>query len=251
VDEVHGQLRDSIVSGRLVPGTRLIEKQLADELGVSRGTVRSALRLLAAEGLVDEAPHKGSTVREISIDELVDVFNARVGIETSAIRLCAKQQVPTGPLRAEIAAMEAAVEADDVASLTQHEYLFHARLCELSGNRFIVELFRSLAAQIRIAIGRDTEFTDNLEAAPGAHVPLVEAIEAGDEGLAAELLAHHMNATVVDFIETSALKLVRTRVLTPTELHAPPDVLRRVSGLGEGSGETPSDPIRSENKEEK
>src|SRR6266540_986159 len=79
-EDVYDQLRASIVSSVFRPGERLVEARLAEELGVSRGTVRDALRRLAADGLIEEQPHRGSVVKELTLDELVDIFNVRVGL---------------------------------------------------------------------------------------------------------------------------------------------------------------------------
>jgi DNA-binding GntR family transcriptional regulator len=229
-DNAYSELRESIVSAAFKPGERLIEARLADELGVSRGTVRDALRRLAADGLVEVLPHRGAVVKDMSIEELVDISNVRVGIETSAIRLCVKLGVPTTRLRALIVQMEHELARGNASRLTDVEFLFHETLCELSGNDFLLRLWRSLAAQIRISMGRDA---GHPEATAAAHVPLVEAIEAKNEQAAMELLEHHMNLTVLDYLRRNHLDELSARVLSPATTTLPPEILRIVGGLGD------------------
>ena len=237
VDDAYDQIRSSVVRGNLKPGTRLIETSLATEMAVSRGTVRSALRRLVAEGLVAEEPHKGCVVRELSLEELVDLFNARVGIERAAIRLCARRRVSTERLWKQVRAMESAAAAGDTAQLAADEFRFHETLCELSENPYLLRNYRSLAAQIRIAIGQDTDFTASPATAPEAHVPLVNAIDDGDEWLAEALLEHHINFTVAEYLKKRGLQDLLERVLTPSndfDLNAVP--FQIAGGMGDPSG---------------
>ena len=127
--------------------------------------------------------------------------------------------------------MEAARQGENVA-LSEAEFQFHDALCELSGNHFLLSLYRSLAAQIRMSIGRDAEMTNLPLAIAPSHVPLVEAIEAGDEHLAARLLEHHMNDTVLDYLRRTEARVLYERVLAPAASDLPQDVIRVAGGLG-------------------
>src|SRR5207249_1345512 len=81
------------------------------ELGVSRGPVREALKRLRDEGLVVDSVHRGVYVRVFTVDDIVDLYNVRVGLESVAVRLAARLRSPTAPLRQSIDGMHAAAGA--------------------------------------------------------------------------------------------------------------------------------------------
>lgn len=88
--QVLEQLREAIISGLLIPGARLIERELTEQMGVSRTVVREALRQLEAEHLVEVIPNKGPFVRQPSIDEAEDLYRIRAVLHGLAARMCAE-----------------------------------------------------------------------------------------------------------------------------------------------------------------
>jgi DNA-binding GntR family transcriptional regulator len=86
---VHGQLRQAILSGKLPPGEWLRQEELAEELAVSRMPIRGALQLLGEEGLVEFIPHRGARVSPLSVEELEEIYAARMGLEGLAARYAA------------------------------------------------------------------------------------------------------------------------------------------------------------------
>lgn len=103
------ELREGIVTGSLAPGTPLREVTLAAELGVSRNTLREALRLLATEGLVSQRLHKGAVVNTMSTDRIRDIYLVRRTIELRAVEECGSATP------AALAAIEGAVRATERA----------------------------------------------------------------------------------------------------------------------------------------
>jgi DNA-binding GntR family transcriptional regulator len=195
-DQAYETLRASIVQGRYEPGYQLVEARLAAEMGVSRGPVREALKRLVEEGLVVDSLHRGSSVRVFTVDEIVDLYNVRIGLESVAIRLAAREGGPTEALRDAIDAMTAAGAAHDLAALAAHETAFHEALAELSGNDYISALFKSISAQVRMAMTLDNAaYSDPLEVAR-EHEPLVAAIERQDEDAAAALIVEHIGSSL-------------------------------------------------------
>lgn len=93
-DIVFTTLRDEILSGRLKPGAKLNSSQLAERLGVSRTPIREALNRLMSVGLVENAPHRGAYVRELSIDEVIELYYIRAALEGIAARLAARNIKP-------------------------------------------------------------------------------------------------------------------------------------------------------------
>src|ERR1051326_6185683 len=84
---VYEYLREEILAERLQPGTELLEVPLSEELGVSRGPIREAIRRLAAEGLVTVRPRRGAVVRSLSKDEFLELYQVREALEVMAVRL--------------------------------------------------------------------------------------------------------------------------------------------------------------------
>src|SRR4051812_16469171 len=90
VDRTAALIRQQIVEGRLVPGQRLIARDLVEQLGISRGPLREAFRRLAADGLVDLIPNRGAMVRRLSNDEIAQVYQIREALEGYAARRAAE-----------------------------------------------------------------------------------------------------------------------------------------------------------------
>ena len=180
-DRAYDAVRLGIVEGRFPMGHQLREIQLAAALGMSRGPVREALRRLSEEGLLEEEPHRGVRVREVSARDIVDLYNVRIALETTAIRLLIRNGVSTEPLRRVIDEQAEAARRGSSHIVARTGLEFHRTLCELSGNVVLAQVFRSLEAQVMMAISiGDARAPALLEPVQG-HRRLVERIEAGDE----------------------------------------------------------------------
>jgi DNA-binding GntR family transcriptional regulator len=177
-DLAYDAIRDSITAGDFAMGERLVETRLAAELGMSRAPVREALRRLLEEGLVIERAHHGMFVRSFNTAEIIDLYNARIALEAAALRLFARRGAPTEPLREQIARRRQAVSDGRFTDVVAADFALHDELMRGSGNAVLYDLFRKIAAQTLIAIALSdaamAEFVDE-------HVPMVEALERGDE----------------------------------------------------------------------
>ena len=134
--EVLQGLRSGILSGEIAPGTRLLEVPLANELGVSRGPVREALRQLEQEGLVEFYPHRGAVVVGVADAEVETIYGIRALLEgrafARACRVVTDEELEA--LAATVEKMISASEAGDVAAVTEHDMRFHGRVVEISGS---------------------------------------------------------------------------------------------------------------------
>jgi DNA-binding GntR family transcriptional regulator len=186
-------LRTAITSGQYRPGDHLGEVELAGGLGISRGTVREALRHLQQEGLVT-AGHRGMLrVNQLTPDEVRGLYQVRAALEGLAVATIVdsphREQAVTA-LRAAVARMSDAVT--DFADRVEADLGFHLLLCELAGNPMLVDSWRHLEGRIRIAImSHDTEQLPTVMAAD-RHAPIIDAIENGDVPTAVTVLQHHM-----------------------------------------------------------
>ncbi|WP_433516792.1 GntR family transcriptional regulator [Nonomuraea sp. CA-143628] len=186
-------LRHEIVSGALQPGEHIKEAQLSEALGISRGTLREALRSIENEGLIVNDGKGHTHVRTLSAAEIADVFEVR-----NALEILAASKLTRSPRRAEFAdLLESKIKPLQRQDLGFGERIefdlgFHAYLCELTGNSTLSAAWRQLIGQIRMMI-----IATGPERAMGRmryeeHVPIVDAIRSGDVDTVQETLTSHM-----------------------------------------------------------
>jgi DNA-binding GntR family transcriptional regulator len=190
-----GALRAAITSGRYRPGDHLGEVELAGGLGISRGTVREALRHLEQEGLVEAGPRGRLRVNSLSGDEIRGLYQVRAALEglaaTTIIRSPRRAEAVTA-LRA--ALDELAEESSEFTQRVEADLAFHLLLCRLADNPMLVESWRHLEGRIRVAI-----MSHDAAQLPGImsrdrHAPILDAIERGDTAAALQVVEDHMAA---------------------------------------------------------
>lgn len=189
-------IRASILDGRLAPGEQLVESHLADQLGVSRGPVRDALRELVEDCLAVERPRAGTSVRDIGADDLVDIYNVRLAVEALAMRLCIRRRASTARLRELIAEMRAAAAANDANQVVERELRFHEQLCRESGSEQLLRMFHRLEGPVHLALAMDDATYASLADIAEEHLPIVDAIDAGDDRGAIAVIDEHVMSTI-------------------------------------------------------
>lgn len=197
-------LRSAITSGRYRPGDPLREAEMATGLGVSRGTVREALRHLQQEGLVTAGARGTLRVHMHSPAEIRELYQVRAALEGLAVTLLtASQQRDT----AVTMLREAVSKLDEPhRSLSEHidaDLAFHLLLCELSGNSVLVDTWKHLEGRVRITILSDGDENHPQIMSTSHHAPIVDAIEAGDAFQALGVIQQHM-AIAADRLASSA-----------------------------------------------
>ena len=175
-------VRAAVVSGALAPGQRVGEAELSQSLGVSRGTLREAVRRLEQEGLLITLSHRGTFVRELSTEEITEVYGVRFALEGYAARRASAQLTP--PVRAMLRAcvddLQAQVQAGDFAAGVSADLRFHEAVCTVSGNRFLLEQWRSLVGLIAAAMHTaGPELVRPLQS-PREHRELLDSVESAD-----------------------------------------------------------------------
>lgn len=191
---VYAQIRARIVSGRLPSGSRLRERDLAEELDASRVPVREAILRLEAEGLVQTSPRRGATVAELRLPDVEELYDVRLALEVQAARLAARRAGngadPTGLGRA-LAEADAMLPSGDASAIAEANASVHDQILTLAGNRL-------LSATMRPVVGRDRWIFGMISAQRDAfqtcqeHHQLCDAIVAGDVELAAALAYAHI-----------------------------------------------------------
>jgi DNA-binding GntR family transcriptional regulator len=195
-DLAHEAIRESITAGNVEMGQRLVETQLAEELGMSRAPIREALRRLAEEGLVVEHPHHGTSVATLTADDVADLYNVRLGLEVVGLRCFMRRSGPIGPLRDRIDRMAKAAARGDRAGVVRAEFEFHRHIAKESGNAVLAKLFSDLEGRLTMVMALDDESFEDLHEVAAEHEPIVEALEAGDERRAVDLFEEHLVSTV-------------------------------------------------------
>jgi DNA-binding GntR family transcriptional regulator len=192
-------LREAIIDGSLVAGTPLVEARVADELAVSRGPVRSALHVLAGEGLVRTLPNGRTEVVGFGAADLHDLFRVRFELEGTAIRWGAERAAPLTPLEDAVAAFE--VEGATTPRLVELDIAFHRALVQRSGSRFLVEAWQAVAPVIQtvIAIGNrrfaEADPATHFRRIVASHEPLVATLRSARPDAAARLLQDQFELT--------------------------------------------------------
>ncbi len=187
------RLRDAISSGELAPGTHLAEVDLSETLGVSRGTLREALRHLQQEGLLTSDARGRLSVRVVTESEIRDIFAVRYALESLALEtLCAHSDRERVAKELSVA-LDAMREAEgDVLTQLDADLAFHERLCELSGNETLLQSWRSVMGLTRAAITAAGSRTALMNMAVDRHAPIVEFVREGDAASGREFLRAHM-----------------------------------------------------------
>jgi DNA-binding GntR family transcriptional regulator len=139
-------IREAIIDGRLAPGQRLKEEELARELGMSRTPVREALLTLESEGLVESIPRRGATVRSYAVGDLGDVYQLRALLEGYAARRAAVRISPDDVARLEESCdrFERLRAEDDLLDLVQENLRFHSVIHEVAASDRLTALIRKV-----------------------------------------------------------------------------------------------------------
>jgi phosphonate utilization transcriptional regulator len=191
---VQGELERMILSGELAPGEKLTEVALAGRLGVSRGPLREAFRMLEEAGLVRTEKNRGVFVRDIPIEEAVEIFDLRAAMDELVGRRLAEKITPAQlkEIRGVVDQMEQAVKAKDARQYHLLNLQFHDRLVELAGNGKLTAIYRKLIKEL--SLFRRLNLADGwlLPIPANEHRQIVKAIASGDPEVAGRAMFDHV-----------------------------------------------------------
>lgn len=191
-------LRDAIVSGEMRPGQPLIETELAAQLGVSRAPLREAMQVLVQDGLVEMIPYRGAIVRKLSSVDIEELYSFRSVLEQFAIRRILSNGDGTADvavLRGLYQSMLEAADENDLRMVNQIDREFHDTLIDLARHGLLNQSWRSVALRVRQAMAIRNRQNSDLKQVAYNHLPIIEAIAAGDETLALALIDRHIAST--------------------------------------------------------
>lgn len=194
---VQGELERQILSGELQAGERLNEVVLAQRLDVSRGPIREALRSLEEAGLVSFEKNRGATVRLISPESAVEIYELRATLEALACRRLAARVTPAqvDELRPLVDQMDIAVEAGDVGAFNRLNIAFHGRLVELAGSRELSVMYRRLVGNLTLFRLRTLAVEGSLRESNAEHRRILDCLAAADAGRSGQLMHDHIESS--------------------------------------------------------
>ena len=192
---VEAQLVRAIVEGRLAPGSRVYEADIARRMGVSRAPVREAARRLERQGVLVARPRHGFAVRTISVQEIDDLFEVRLSLEMTAIELACRKADDAG-----IARLRALIDTmvREAPTLPQHDRIatdlaFHTLISELSGNAHLHRIYANTQTEMQMIIALIDAVYDDPATLAATHYPIVDALQRRDASAARAAMRLHLD----------------------------------------------------------
>ena len=187
-------LRNAIKNGKLKPGERLMEVQLAEELGISRTPVREAIRKLEQEGYVIMLPRRGTYVSSVTINDVKEIFEIRTALEKLSTGLAARriENEELEQLQKLLASIEGYIEANDIDNIVKTDIEFHDLLYQVSRNSRLSGIISNLKEQLARFRTLSMSYPGRLKETLEEHREMVEAIASGDVESAREAAERHM-----------------------------------------------------------
>ena len=193
-DIVFNTLRKAILKGELEPGERLMEKQLAEKMGVSRTPIREAIRKLELEGLVIMIPRKGAEVAMITEQDIKDVLEVRAALESLAVKLACQRmdKQSTNELLAINDAFIGAARRKDVETVIKKDVEFHDAIYDATKNKKLTAMINNLQEQIYRFRVEYIRQMDDFSTLVEEHEEIVNAIVNQDSTTAQDIATRHI-----------------------------------------------------------
>jgi DNA-binding GntR family transcriptional regulator len=206
---VFESLREAIISGRLKPGERMMEIQMAEEMGVSRTPVREAIRKLELEGLVVMIPRKGAYVAGLSLKDIVEVFEIRGALEGLAAELAAERITDDEleNLERYLVMITEDIEKGDLGKVVETDTDFHTQLYKASRNDWLLQIINNLREQIQRFRTTSLSYPGRMKVAVEEHRQIVEAISSRNGKLARKLAYEH-----IEKAENSLMSMIQNGI---------------------------------------
>lgn len=189
VEQVYASLLDAISDGTLLPGARIVQEDIAEQLAVSRQPVLQALRLLRKDGFVMDAPGRGVLVAPLDVSKLVQIYQVRSTLDALAARLAAQARCTIDARL--ITQGRFAARGKDIKAMMTADTAFHQAIYTASGNPLIAQTAQTHWHHIRRAMGAVLQLSTMRESIWDEHEAIAKAIAQGDETKAETLIRQH------------------------------------------------------------
>jgi DNA-binding GntR family transcriptional regulator len=205
-------LRERILSGVLKPGERLLEEQLAADLGISRPPLREALRMIQSEGLVQSLPRRGMIVAPLDEKDAWEITTLRSALERTAIELALpiRQPEQLTECRQALSAMSAAAATNSRGPFVEASFRFHLAVVQLARHERLTAVFKSLYLQMQLCMAlnvrtREEQLGESLKANVKRHEELLHLIECGNvKKVLAAFVGHGERTFLTEIINAGA-----------------------------------------------
>jgi DNA-binding GntR family transcriptional regulator len=195
--DAYAAIRAAIVDGRLAPGSKVVVRPLAEELGLSPTPIKGALAALEREGFLVAVPHRGYFVPDVSAADMNEIYELREVLDGIAARRSA-----TGRAHAELAGQlkelldrqHECVARDDLAGYSELDVTFHRAILTASGNTRLLRVADNLLGQLRLGRIASTQVPGQVATSLTGHARIIAAIEAGDGSAAENAVRDHVRA---------------------------------------------------------
>ncbi|MGA1635702.1 MAG: GntR family transcriptional regulator [Gemmobacter sp.] len=203
--QIADRIRRAIVSGKLRPGTVLVETALAEQINVSRAPIREAIQILEADGLVETVAYKGKRVKPLTVREVAETYEMRQVYEVMAVRRIIERGADVAAGRQPCNQMAAAAAVDDRESLVAADERFHRLLIRLADHDLLLASWNSIYLRVHQIMALRNDRSVPLSDIAGNHPPIVDALVARDMDLAVALISEHTHS-LVDFDPESIVR---------------------------------------------
>ncbi|NLO88764.1 MAG: GntR family transcriptional regulator [Clostridia bacterium] len=194
-EEVFIMLREAILNGKLKPGDRLVERELAEQLGVSRTPVREALRKLELENLVTHIPRKGVIVSEVSKNDVMEILDIRACLEGLGARVAAQKasEKDIEELKECIEKIKEGMSKNNMEEVSKLHNDFHSKILEIAGYPRLSQMVSSLGDYISRFTKMGYTIPGRMDKAMKEHYELLEAITQRNPELAKQIAEDHID----------------------------------------------------------
>lgn len=210
-DKAYRHIRDIVLTGKMAPGERLTVRPIAEALELSPTPVNTALSMLAREGIVEARMHRGYFVPVISVRDMTEIYEVRLGLDLIAIRrACSADNHHdiAATLFEQCDEQETKIAAEDVEGFIDLDIAFHELLWKLCGNRRLHHTGRYLLDRMRMGSTVSLHRTGRLAESLAEHRNIVAAIESGDERRGEQAVTRHLALTEAAY--SAAITQVRS-----------------------------------------
>jgi len=213
-DQVATLLRRRILEGEFRPGTQVQELPLASSLGVSRNTLREAIRILSLEGLLRRSPHRGAAVSQLSLHDAREIYQLRRMLELPAV-LAARHPDPglLQEIRSAVEQYELAVRDRNWSRAVGHDLHFHSLLIRFHGNNRLESFYRNMLGELRVGMVLVDRTHDNPLALIPIHRKICQLLTTGNLKQCAAALEQHLEdseSRLTQIMQAHAARMVRT-----------------------------------------
>lgn len=194
-DQAYEKIKHRLLNNDYPPGSFLSERQLADNLGMSKTPVKAALERLESEGFISVSPQQGIVVRELSVHEIAEQYEIRAALESYTLQTLAGKLTPEQivKVRANLQAQARLRGSGDVAKGVELDAAFHTQFVEFLGNREILRVIVQLREKMQRVVTQVFRLSPTrIDSSYDEHAAIAAAVVDGDGPRAAEMIVRHL-----------------------------------------------------------